>query len=242
MLEDEGEVLSSTKCNGVHHLRETSMTLAQQSVDIVATCAFERDAKRAFLLLSRIHMVLCSGGLRDILRRVHCLLPLGMLVGTLASCGYTLVGTTPDASGKRLSLTIIPFTNHTREPDLERLTTVALRHALLHSQHFSSGAAGASAHRLQGAIRRFRSYPLSFDQNDNVLQYRIEADFHLRLTEAATQRPLFEQEISAAAEYLVARATTDRVREDVVARDAAIARLAQQFADQCLALLTIVLL
>jgi len=165
-----------------------------------------------------------------------------MLVGALASCGYTLVGTSPDTSGKRFSLTLLPVTNHTREADLERLTTVALRHAIVQSQHFSSVEAGASAPRLHGAIRRFRSYPLSFDRNDNVLQYRIEADFRLRLTDAATQRPLLEQDISAAAEYLVARAATDRVREDVVAREAAIARLAQHFADQCLALLTIVLL
>ena len=96
--------------------------------------------------------------------------------------------------------------------------------------------------RLQGAIRRFRSSPLSFDQNDNVLQYRIEADFHIRLVEVSTQRPTLEQDITAWAEYLVSIVTTDRVREDVVAREAALARLAQQFADKCLALLAVALL
>jgi hypothetical protein len=42
--------------------------------------------------------------------------------------------------------------------------------------------------------------------------------------------------------YLVSRSTTDRVREDVAAREAALTRLAQQFADKCLALLAITLL
>ena len=185
-------------------------------------------------------MVTSYNGLRCIRQRVRCLLALGVLVGTLVSCGYTLVGAPPDTPGHRLSLAIVPFTNQTREPDLERLTTAALRQSILQSQIFSSD--GASSHRLQGSIRRLRGFPLSFDQNDNVLQYRIEADFHIRLVEAATQRPTLEQDITAWAEYLVSTATTDRVREDVVAREAARARLAQQFADKCLALLAITLL
>ena len=187
-------------------------------------------------------MVTSDDGLRCIRQRARWFLALGMLVGTLASCGYTLVGAPPDTPGHRLPLAIVPFTNQTREPDLERLTTAALRQSILQSQFFSSASDGASARRLQGAIRRFRSFPLSFDQNDSVLQYRIEVDFHIRLVEAATQRPTLEQDITAWAEYLVSTATTDRVREDVVAREAALARLAQQFADKCLALLAIALL
>jgi len=103
-------------------------------------------------------------------------------------------------------------------------------------------ADGTSATRLQGAIRRFSSYPLALDAQDNVVQYRIDAAVYIRLIEAATQRPLLEQEIASSAVYLVSRATTDRVREDVAAREAALARLAQQFADKCLALLAITLL
>ena len=181
-------------------------------------------------------------GRRCMRQRVRCLLALGMLVGMLASCGYTLVGVPPDTPGHRLPLAIVPFINQTREPDLERLTTAALRQTILQSQMFSSASDGTSARRLQGAIRRFRSSPLSFDQNDNVLQYRIEADFHIRLVEASTQRPTLEQDISAWADYLVSMAMTDRLREDVVARQAALARLVQQFADKCLALLAMALL
>ena len=193
-------------------------------------------------------MVTSYNGLRCIRRRVRCLLALGVLVGTLASCGYTLVSAPPDTPGHRLPLAVVPFTNQTREPDLERLTTAALRQSILQSQIFSSASDGPSVRRLQGAIRRLSSIPLSFDQNDSVLQYRIEADFHIRLVEASTQRPTLEQDITAWAEYLVSASTTGTVltpgavREDVVAREAALARLAQQFADKCLALLAIALL
>jgi hypothetical protein len=173
---------------------------------------------------------------------MSALLILGVLIGSLAGCGYTLVGAPSDAPGKRLPLNILPFTNQTREPDLERLTTAALRHAIVQSQMFVFTADGTSATRLQGAIRRFSSYPLALDAQDNVVQYRIDAAIYIRLIEAATQRLLLEQELSSSTVYLVSRSTTDRVREDVAAREAALARLAQQFADKCLALLAIMLL
>jgi hypothetical protein len=187
-------------------------------------------------------MVTPHAGIRCMCKGMRYLLALGMLVRALAGCGYTLVGVSPDVPSNRLPLTILPFTNQTREPDLERLTTAALRQAIVQSQFFSFAAEETSARRLQGAIRRFRSFPLALDAQDNVVQYRIEIDMHIRLLEAATQRPILEQELSTSAVYLVSRATTDKVREDVVAREAALTRLAQQFADKCLALLAIALL
>ena len=173
---------------------------------------------------------------------MRALLTLGILIGSLVGCGYTLVGAPSDAPSKRLPLNILSFTNQTREPDLERLTTAALRRTIVQSQMFVFTADGTSATRLQGAIRRFSSYPLALDTQDNVVQYRIDAAIYIRLLEAATQRPLLEQEIASSAVYLVSRSTTDKVREDVAAREAALARLAQQFADKCLALLAITLL
>jgi len=187
-------------------------------------------------------MITPHTGRRRMHQRVCYLLTIGMFVGTLARCGYTLVGAPPNTPGNRLPLAIRSFTNQTREPDLERLTTAALRHAIVQSQVFTFAPDETSTHRLQGAIRRFRSFPIALDAQDNVVQYRIEADMYIRLIETATQHPLLEQEISAAAVYLVSRATMDKVREDVASREAALTQLAQKFADKCLALLAIVLL
>src|SRR5262245_17149419 len=135
------------------------------------------------------------------MRHISAGLTLGILIGALVGCGYTLVGAPPDAPGKRLPLNILPFTNQTREPDLERLMTAALRHAIVQSQMFVFTADGATATRLQGAIRRFSSYPLALDAQDNAVQYRLDAAIYIRLVEATTQRPLLEQELSSSAVY-----------------------------------------
>lgn len=173
---------------------------------------------------------------------VGCVLLWSLLAG-LSGCGYTVVGAPQGGvPATRLPLHMAPFTNQTREPDLERLTTLAVRQALAQSALFVYADAPSAAPRLQGVIRRFRSFPLAFDSRDSAVQYRLEADMTIRLTEASAERPLLEQELSAAAVYFVAQTSADRVRADVTAREAAITRLTQQFADQCLALLATTLL
>jgi hypothetical protein len=116
--------------------------------------------------------------------------------------------------------------------------TAALRHALIQSRGFDLTSAATALRRLQGVVRRFRIVPLSFDEDDNALQYRIEADILIRLVEGTSQATMLEQELSAWAEYLV----SSTVQENVVAKEAALLRLARQFASQCTALLTVTLL
>jgi hypothetical protein len=161
------------------------------------------------------------------------------VVATSAGCGYTLVGTGPSAQ-HRITLAVIPFTNQTREPGVESQVTAALRQAILQSQAFTLASEEGAAQRLYGTVRRFRFYPVSFNENDSALQYRLEADILVRLTKGSTQSSVLEQEISAWAEYLVSRA--GGVRENVVAREAALFHLAQRFAAACTALLMVTLL
>jgi hypothetical protein len=165
---------------------------------------------------------------------------LGGLIGSLTSCGYALVGASPRTSPSRIVLAVVPFVNQTREPELESHITAALRRVLIQSQVFDLIPEARAPRRLQGIIRRLRVVPLSFDAGDNVLQYRIEADIFIRLVDGTSQVAMLEREISAWAEYLVSG--TGTIRENVVAKEAALLRLAQQFASKCAALLTVALL
>ena len=168
------------------------------------------------------------------------LLVLGGLLGSVTGCGYTVVGATPQGTVRRVFLTVVPFRNETREPELESHVTTAVRRAILHSQTLDLAAEGTTPRRLHGIVRRFRTIPVAFDANDNVLLYRIEADILIRLTEKPSQATMLEREFSAWAEYLVS--DTGTVRENVVAREAALVRLAQQFANTCTAFLVVTLL
>lgn len=117
--------------------------------------------------------------------------------------------------------------------------TAALREALLQKKAFVLRSAANAAMQVRGSVRDFRTTALSYDPNDNVLAYRLQADVHVVLNGQETQ-PVLRQDIETQAEYLVSR--SGDVRETAVARDAALNLLARQFADRCSAWLTLALL
>ncbi len=162
------------------------------------------------------------------------------LLGSGIGCGYQVVGRTSPATASRVRVAVVPFANDTHEADLESLVTTVLRQTLLQSQGFELASAAATPHHLQGIVRRFRRRPLAFDANDNVQQYRLEADILIRLLDTRSQEVRLEQEIPAWAEYLVS--TRGVVRENVAAKEAALLRLSQRFAEACVALLSVTLL
>ena len=156
-------------------------------------------------------------------------------------CGYTLVGSPSARLGERAAaLAVEPFTNETRQPEIEHHATAALRQALMQGRGFVLASAAAAPTRLQGRVRRFRTTALSYDPNDNALAYRLEADIRVIVLSGDKPQPLLQHDIPARAEYLVPR--SGDVREAAVAREAALARLARHFAERCAAWLTIALL
>lgn len=137
-------------------------------------------------------------------------------------------------------MAVVPFTNETLEPVVEHFMTAALREALLQKKAFVLRSAANAAMQVRGSVRDFRTAALSYDPNDNVLAYRLQADVHVVVLNGQETHPGLRQDIEAQAEYLVSR--SGDVRETAVARDAALNLLARQFADRCSAWLTLALL
>jgi hypothetical protein len=169
----------------------------------------------------------------------HCvtILMFALVLGSLEGCGYTLVGSAVHPAAAPVRLAVLSFVNRTHEPELESRLTAALRSALISNQAFRLTSSAAAQQHLQGIVRQFRTYPVAFDADDNALQYRLEADVLIRLVDETSHRTILEQEISTWAEYLTS--TSNDVREEVVAREAAVFLLAQRFARKCNDLLTI---
>lgn len=160
---------------------------------------------------------------------------------TVWGCGYTLVGSPLAKLDERTAAVAVePFTNETHEPKVEHYATAALRQALMQGHGFVLTSAAAAPTRLQGSVRRIRTTALSYSLNDNVLEYRLEADFRVLVLSREEAQPLLQHDIPARAEYLVSR--RGDVRAEAVAREAALALLARQFADRCAAWLTLALL
>jgi hypothetical protein len=165
---------------------------------------------------------------------------LGLCLNGVFGCGYTLVGAPPSGSATRIAIVVPPVLNQAREPGLEHRMTAALRRAVVQHPRLYLASDVLASHHLQGTVKRFQVFAVSFDESDNVVQYRIESATHIRLVQRDAEAPALEQEISAWTEYLVS--PSGSVRENVAARTAAIHRLAEQFADKCTALIDVALL
>lgn len=169
------------------------------------------------------------------------LLVLAVLGLTVWGCGYALVGAPSGRLDERpVAVAVEPFTNETREPEVEHAATAALRQALMQGHGFVLTSTAAAPTRLQGRVRRFRATALAYGPNDNALAYRLEADIRVLVLSGDAAQPLLQQDIPARAEYLVPR--SGDARAAAVARAVAVARLARQFAERCAAWLTVALL
>ena len=156
-------------------------------------------------------------------------------------CGYTLIGSPSARLDERaVAIAVEPFANDPREPELEHHATAALRRALMQGHGFALTPATAASTRVQGRVRRFRATALAYDPNDNARVYRLEADVRVSVLRPGDAQPLLQHDVPARAEYRTSR--RGDTREESVAREAALALLAQRFAERCAAWLTIALL
>ena len=110
-------------------------------------------------------------------RRWHGSVVLAVVGLMVWGCGYTLVGSPAGRLDERAAAVAVePFINETREPQLEHYATAALRQALMQGRGFVLASTAAAPTRVQGRVRSFRATALSYGPNDNVLEYRLEAD------------------------------------------------------------------
>ena len=117
------------------------------------------------------------------------------------------------------------FENKTLEPIVEEeLTPVVIREFLRDSriEVVSRSQAGLV---LQGSVTSYKESPLSFDQDQNVLEYRITVVTHLILVRQFSEI-LWERDITESAEY---RASSD-VMSTRVAKLLALQEIARNLA------------
>jgi hypothetical protein len=92
-----------------------------------------------------------------------------------SGCGYELVGRRGTVPGDIASLHIGKFENHSREVDLDEKIVLALEREFYRRGvvRVEEEAAAGDA-EIRGAVRTFRTDPVTFDVGDEALQYEME--------------------------------------------------------------------
>jgi hypothetical protein len=101
----------------------------------------------------------------------------------LSACGYTLAGDQMRVPGDIHSVSVGAFTNNSREEGLDRTLIFAFeREFYERGQLRLLEDPGAGEGVLTGTIREFRTRPVSFDSDDDALQYeaRLTIDVTLK--------------------------------------------------------------
>lgn len=90
-------------------------------------------------------------------------------------CGYQLVGRGGAVPGDVRSVFIGEFENHTREVELDEKLVLALEREFYRRGLIAvREKPGSEEAVIKGAIREFNSRPVTFDANDDALQYEVE--------------------------------------------------------------------
>ena len=145
-----------------------------------------------------------------LLKRIRWILPAVLL---LTSCGiYSFKGSIPDHLH---DLELVTFKNLTTEFAVETDIEEALTERMLNEQLLPLTAKETPDSRIEGKINSITDKPNSFDENENILEYRLE--FRAFAASIEPQSNLMQaqrkREESPQAHYLRSRTTLRKVLE-----------------------------
>ena len=126
-----------------------------------------------------------------------------LLTLSLSACGYQLAGRGGHIPDEIKSVAIPVFENKTMEPVIEEeLTPMIIREFIKDSRIKVVDRTEADL-VLGGSVNSYKESPLSFDQNQEVLEYRITVTTHLKITRQKINNIIWEKDIIKSSEYKV---------------------------------------
>jgi hypothetical protein len=132
-----------------------------------------------------------------------------VLVLTPLACGYTLAGTQVVVPGDIRSISVGHFDNRSRQEGLEKTLAFAFEREFyergtLPLREDPSQGDGI----ITGIIRDFKTRPVSFDANEDALQYQVEITLDVTLRRQADGKVLWQgSRLQVFEEYSVSRQT-----------------------------------
>ena len=126
-----------------------------------------------------------------------------LLISYLTGCGYHIAGRGSHVQSEVKSISIPVFENKTMEPIVEEEITPAVIKGFLKDSRIVVVDRSQADLVLHGSVTSYSETPLSFDKNQNVLEYRISVTTHLKLLRQSTNTISWERDLNAYAEYKV---------------------------------------
>lgn len=129
----------------------------------------------------------------------------------LYGCGYHLIGTGASNLPTHLKTLSIPtFVNKTREPEIERVVTAAVRELFIRDGRLKIVSSQATDSVLNGEIRNYYLKPISFDTQDRVKEYRVLIDIEVVFEDLVKKKVLLKQGLTLDEAYTVSTAIGSR--------------------------------
>jgi hypothetical protein len=112
---------------------------------------------------------------------------------TPLACGYRLAGTNVVVPGDIQSVSVGSFDNQSRQEGLDKVIAFAFEREFYERGTLSvREKPGEGEGIITGTIREFRTRPVSFDANENALQYEAELTLDVTLRRQADGKVLWK--------------------------------------------------
>lgn len=126
-----------------------------------------------------------------------------LLTLSLSACGYQLAGRGGHIPDEIKSVAIPVFENKTMEPVIEEEFTPMIIREFIKDSRIKVVDRTEADIVLNGNVNSYKESPLSFDQNQEVLEYRITVTTHLKITRQKINNIIWEKDIIKSSEYKV---------------------------------------
>jgi len=126
-----------------------------------------------------------------------------LLTLSLSACGYQLAGRGGHIPDEIKSIAIPVFENKTMEPVVEEEFTPMIIREFIKDSRIKVVDRTEADIVLNGNVNSYKESPLSFDQNQEVLEYRITVTTHLKITRQKINNIIWEKDIIKSSEYKV---------------------------------------
>jgi hypothetical protein len=145
-----------------------------------------------------------------------------------ASCGYHLVGTSPGLAARAGNIAIPVFVNNSSEPGIERNVTAKVKESFIRDGRLKVVNMQDADLIFTGHIKHYEIRPVSFDNNNNALEYWVIMNIDVKLQDSDSKENLIDREFRSKWDYKV----TSEVLSSERARINAIDEASRDFAER----------